>query len=77
VEYDGKPGKSIRAVGRVGSRFVWLGMVPNGDMAVHFDPAAHADVTSWLDSLGLKVKQNIPLTIRLFGKPVGHDYYGW
>jgi hypothetical protein len=77
VGFDGRPEKAIRAIGRVGAWFVWLGMVARGDIAVGFDPAARAEVSGWLESLGLKVKQTIPLDIRLKGKSVGHDYFGW
>lgn len=77
VGHDGRPESGIRAIGRVGSWLVWIGMVPKGDMAVKFDPAAHEEVSSWLKSLGLKVKQTEPLFLRVKGKRVGHDYYGW
>lgn len=77
VDFSGRPGTGIRAIGRVGSRFVWLGMVAKGDMAVTFNPDAHAEVSSWLEGLGLKVKQNIPLRPWVNGARVGHDYFGW
>jgi hypothetical protein len=77
VGYDGRPERGMRAIGRVGSWFVWLGMVADGDMAVRYNPAAHDEMSSWLNSLGLKVKQTEPLFLRVKGKKVGHDYYGW
>jgi hypothetical protein len=77
VGYDGRPERGIRAIGRVGSWFVWIDMVAGGDLALRYDPAAHDEVSSWLNSLGLKVKQTEPLFLRVKGKKVGHDYYGW
>ena len=75
--YDGKPEKGMRAVGRVGKWLVWIGGVAKGDWAVNFNPDGREEVSNWLDRLGLKVKQKIPLTLRVNGKNVGHDYYGW
>lgn len=63
IGYDGKPENSVRAIGRVGSSLVWLEMVPKGDMAVTFNPTAREQVSSWLEGLGLAVKQKIPFDL--------------